>query len=267
MSKKPTNTSTKLTNTSTVTKSRSKKNNRSSFCSKYYVFWKPYDVLSQFKPAQGSSADTLASYIDVKDIYPMGRLDRDSEGLLLLSDDGLLQHKLCDPRFEHWRSYLVQVEKVPNADALEKLRTGVVIKGQLTRPAQVTLLEQEPDLPSRNPPIRVRKTVETAWLHLSLTEGMNRQVRRMTAAVGHPTLRLVRHSIRLNQHLEITLNGLEQGQMRAFNQDEREAVNTVKQKQAQRATRRARPTQKGPKKAQKPKPHNIRNNKKGKHND
>lgn len=204
----------------------------------YYVFWKPYDVLSQFTSAAGSSADTLASYVKVKDIYPVGRLDRDSEGLLILSDDGLFQHKLCDPRFEHWRTYLVQVERKPDENALEKLRLGVVIKGQLTRPAHVELLEEAPDLPVRHPPIRKRKNIETAWLRLSLSEGMNRQVRRMTAAVGYPTLRLVRESIRLSSKVLITLNDLEPGQLRVFNQSELAAVNVVKNRQAQRTIRR-----------------------------
>ena len=212
----------------------------------YYVFWKPYDVLSQFTPAQGSNAQTLASFIPTKDIYPVGRLDRDSEGILLLSDDGLFQHKLCDPRFEHWRTYLVQVERIPNDEALEKLRTGVVIKGQLTRPAQVMLLNESPDLPARLPPIRARKTVDTAWLRLSLTEGMNRQVRRMTAAVGHPTLRLVRESIQLSPDVQISIKSLKSGEIRAFNQSELAATHSVKKRKARRTIQRKKTTNKHP---------------------
>ena len=210
----------------------------------YYVFWKPYDVLSQFTPAHGSSAQTLASFIRIKDIYPVGRLDRDSEGILLLSDDGLFQHKLCDPRFEHWRTYLVQVERIPNDEALDKLRTGVVIKGQLTRPAQVMILNESPDLPARMPPIRVRKTVDTAWLRLSLTEGMNRQVRRMTAAVGHPTLRLVRESIQLSPDVQISIKSLKPGEIRSFNQSELAATHSVKKRKARRTIQRKKTTNK-----------------------
>ena len=194
----------------------------------YYAFWKPFNVLSQFTPAHGSNAETLSTYISIKDIYVAGRLDRDSEGLLLLSNDGLFQHKLCDPRFEHWRTYLVQVERTPTEEALRTLREGVLLKGILTKPARVSLLETEPKLPPRIPPIRTRKTVNTAWLRLSLTEGKNRQVRRMTAAVGFPTLRLVRESISLDEQTVIDLTELKPGEMRRFVDTEREGVTRLR---------------------------------------
>ena len=158
---------------------------------RYLIFNKPYGVLSQFS----GDAVTLKNYISVRGVYPVGRLDRDSEGLLLLTNDGPFQHRLSNPRFEHPRTYWVQVERMPDERALEHLRRGVVIQGFHTRPAQVRLLPQEPALPPRNPPIRFRKNVSTAWIELILIEGKNRQVRRMTAAVGHPTLRLVRVAI------------------------------------------------------------------------
>lgn len=204
----------------------------------YIAFWKPYDVLSQFTPAKNSTANTLSSFITIPHIYPVGRLDRDSEGLLLLSNDGLFQHKLCDPRFEHWRTYLVQIEGIPSIESLECLSQGVEIKGQLTRHAKVTLLTNEPVLPPRTPPIRERKTVPTSWLRISLTEGMNRQVRRMTAAVGHPTLRLVREEIDLNDDLSITLEELKPGEYRHFTTMEIKALQSLKKKKPSRSTRR-----------------------------
>lgn len=160
----------------------------------YLLFHKPYGVLCQFTP-DGSGKPTLADFIPVPRVYPAGRLDHDSEGLLLLTDDGALQHRWSDPRYAHPRSYFVQVERVPDGNALALLRDGVVIQGQRTRPAEVRLLDAEPALPPRDPPIRFRKSVPVAWLELTLREGRNRQVRRMTAAVGHPTLRLVRVAI------------------------------------------------------------------------
>ena len=129
------------------------------------------------------------------DVYPVGRLDADSEGLLLLTNDNRLKHRMLDPRFGHPRTYLVQIERRPSSEALEKLRNGVVIEGRRTRPARAEILDAEPDLPPRPKPIRFRKTVTTAWLRLTLTEGRNRQVRKMTAAVGHPTLRIVRTAL------------------------------------------------------------------------
>lgn len=174
---------------------------------RYLLFHKPYGVLSQFTPA--GDKPTLQDYIDVPDVYTVGRLDADSEGLLLLTDDGRLQHRLTDPKFQHPRTYWVQIENIPDEAALLQLRTGITIQNYRTRPAQARLIEQEPDLPPRQPPIRERKSIPTAWLELTLTEGKNRQVRRMTAAVGFPTLRLVRVSIG-----QINLAGLAPGAWR-----------------------------------------------------
>ncbi|MBZ0300023.1 MAG: pseudouridine synthase [Anaerolineae bacterium] len=167
-------------------------------------FWKPYGVLTKFTDEEGRP--TLADYIDLPDIYAAGRLDMDSEGLLLLTDDTRLNHRLTEPKFEHPRTYWVQVERIPDEQALDQLRRGVEIKGGRTRPAQVRLLDSPPDIPERPVPIRFRKNVPDCWLELTLTEGRNRQVRRMTAVVGHPTLRLVRWAIG-----PITLEGLEPG--------------------------------------------------------
>ncbi len=175
-----------------------------------YRFWKPYNVLTKFTDAE--QRPTLADYVSIPDIYAAGRLDRDSEGLLLLTDDGALSHRLTDPRFAHPRTYWAQVERVPDAAALERLRAGVDLhdKGKkwTTRPAQAELLAAPPDLPERSEPIRYRKNVPTAWIALTITEGRNRQVRRMTAAVGYPTLRLVRWRIG-----SITLAGLQPGDL------------------------------------------------------
>ncbi|HET7300754.1 MAG TPA: pseudouridine synthase [Oleiagrimonas sp.] len=155
---------------------------------------KPWGVLCQFRDPEGRP--TLADYVKQKDVYAAGRLDRDSEGLLLLTDDGKLQHRLTDPRHKQPKTYLVQVERLPDAAALDALRRGVMLKDGMTRPAEVRLLPAEPDgLWPRDPPVRFRQNVPTAWLELVIREGRNRQVRRMTAAVDHPTLRLIRTRI------------------------------------------------------------------------
>ena len=163
------------------------------------LFNKPFGVLSQFSGGRpGAEAaglrDTLAGHIDLPGVYPAGRLDRDSEGLLLLTDDGRLQARIADPRFKLPKTYLVQVEGLPDDAALQALRDGVSLKDGPTRPAGAERIAP-PDLWPRDPPVRMRKTVPDCWLRLTLREGRNRQVRRMTAAVGHPTLRLVRWSI------------------------------------------------------------------------
>ncbi|WP_071592160.1 pseudouridine synthase [Baaleninema simplex] len=176
---------------------------------RYLLFYKPYDVLCQFTDNSDAPRRTLKEYIDVPSVYPVGRLDRDSEGLLLLTDDGSLKHRLLDPKFGKSRAYWVQVERVPDEASLQRLRDGVTIRQYRTRPARVRRLAIAPDLPPRHPPIRFRKNVPTCWLEMSLTEGRNRQVRRMTAAVGHPTLRLVRVAVE-----NLTLDALQPGQWR-----------------------------------------------------
>lgn len=160
---------------------------------KYILFNKPYAVLSQFTPDEGKQS--LKDFRFPKNIYPVGRLDFDSEGLLLLTDDNEVKHKLTDPKFELPKTYLAQIERIPTEESLQQLRDGVMIEGKKTKPAIVRLLTEEPHLPPRSVPIRFRKTVPTAWIELTIREGRNRQVRKMTAAVGHPTLRLVRIKI------------------------------------------------------------------------
>ncbi|HKN85596.1 MAG TPA: pseudouridine synthase [Nitrospiraceae bacterium] len=157
------------------------------------AFNKPYGVLPCFTDAQGRP--TLADYVNMPDVYAAGRLDLDSEGLMLLTSDGALAHYITDPQHKLPKVYLVQVERIPNDEALEKLRQGVVLNGKRTRPAEVQRLPEPLDVPERPVPIRFRKSVPTAWLRITLREGLNRQIRRMTAAVGHPTLRLVRIAI------------------------------------------------------------------------
>jgi 23S rRNA pseudouridine2457 synthase len=189
---------------------------------KYILFYKPYEVLCQFTDENGRS--TLKDYIPIPNIYSVGRLDRDSEGLLLLTDNGQLQHRLGHRQFAHPRTYWVQVERIPDLNALEKLRQGLPIQDYSTRPAIVNLLDFEPDLPPREPPIRYRKSVPTAWLEITLTEGRNRQVRRMTAAVGYPTLRLIRTAITIDKNNKLCLTELQPGQWREVTEKERKAL-------------------------------------------
>ena len=173
------------------------------------LFNKPYGVLSQFTDRAGEAArSTLSDYIDRPGVYPAGRLDRDSEGLLLLTDDGRLQSRIADPRFKLAKTYLAQVEGEPDEAALERLRRGVVLNDGPTRPALAQRIEA-PALWPRDPPVRFRKSVPDCWLKLTIREGRNRQVRRMTAAVGFPTLRLVRWSVG-----EWTVEGLAVGAWR-----------------------------------------------------
>jgi len=160
------------------------------------LFNKPYGVLSQFtdKGTAGSPRPTLSAFIDAPGVYPAGRLDRDSEGLLLLTDDGALQARIAEPRFKMPKTYLVQVEGDVSDEALTRLRRGVQLNDGMTRPAEAERIDDPPLWP-RDPPVRFRKSVPDGWLRLTIREGRNRQVRRMTAAVGHPTLRLVRWRI------------------------------------------------------------------------
>jgi 23S rRNA pseudouridine2457 synthase len=155
------------------------------------AFNKPFGVLSQFT-RDASGRRTLAEFGFPKRVYPIGRLDADSEGLLLLSDEPEWNHRLLHPRYAHEREYWAQIEKIPDAAALRRLEAGLQIQGRTTLPARVWTLEPQPEIPTRDPPIRFRKTVPTCWLGLELVEGKNHQVRRMTAAIGCPTLRLIR---------------------------------------------------------------------------
>ncbi|OCC25392.1 pseudouridine synthase [Croceicoccus estronivorus] len=176
--------------------------------SRLILFNKPYGVLSQFtdRGTEGTKRATLSDFIDIPGVYPAGRLDRDSEGLLLLTDDGRLQARIADPRFKMPKTYLVQVEGDVSQASLDQLRRGVQLKDGMAHAEQVERIP-EPRLPPRIPPVRFRKTVPDCWLKLTIREGRNRQVRRMTAAVNHPTLRLVRWRIG-----NWTLEGIEPGE-------------------------------------------------------
>ena len=185
------------------------------------VLFKPYDVLCQFSDVEGR--DTLKAFVPIPGVYPVGRLDRDSEGLLILTDDGRLSHRLTDPRFAHPKTYLVQVERIPSPRALAALRRGVDLNDGRTRPARVELLVEPPALPDRSAPIRFRKNVPTAWLRLTIREGRNRQVRRMTAAVEHPTLRLVRVAIG-----PVSLGDLAAGHWRELTAEELAALRAIR---------------------------------------
>lgn len=180
---------------------------------------KPYGVLSQFTPEPGSRWRTLADFKLPAGVYAVGRLDADSEGLLLLSDEPGLNSRLLDPEQAHRREYWAQVERVPDALALAKLARGILLGDYTTRPCVVRLLDPAPVIPPRHPPIRQRKNVTDCWISLELTEGKNRQVRRMTAAVGHPTLRLIR--VRIGG---FELDSLTSGKWRELTVNEREQV-------------------------------------------
>jgi 23S rRNA pseudouridine2457 synthase len=181
----------------------------------YFITYKPFGVLTQFS-GEGPTLATLGEF--PKEVYPVGRLDKDSEGLLLLTDDKSLNHQLLNPRFAHQRTYYVQVEGIPTPEALAQLQAGVTIqvdgKAYRTKPAVAKLLEDAPILPDRDPPIRYRASIPDRWLALTLIEGKNRQVRKMTAAVGFPTLRLVRYSME-----KITLDGMGVGEVRELSQE------------------------------------------------
>ena len=179
---------------------------------KYIKFYKPFDVLSQFTPEDGARA--LNEFNLPPGVYAAGRLDKDSEGLLLLTDDGPFIEKMLNPKSHEEKTYWVQVEGIPTNEAIRKLCLGVQIQDYMTRPAKVRLLEGEPNLPPRDPPIRVRKNIPTSWLEVKIVEGKNRQVRRMTAAIGFPTLRLVRVAIG-----EIRLHDLAPGEFKDISHD------------------------------------------------
>jgi 23S rRNA pseudouridine2457 synthase len=177
----------------------------------YFIIYKPYLVQSQFSPVDGKK--TLADFFDVpKDVYPVGRLDHDSEGLLILTNDKQLNHRLLHPSFQHEREYWVQVDGAITGVAIQQLQNGVTIsidgKKHQTLPCKVSVFENEPSVPVRNPPIRFRKEIPAPWIRMVLKEGKNRQVRRMTAQVGFPTLRLIRYRIE-----NITMEGLQPGDL------------------------------------------------------
>ena len=177
----------------------------------YFIIYKPYLVQSQFSPVDGKK--TLADFFDVpKDVYPVGRLDHDSEGLLILTNDKQLNHRLLHPSFQHEREYWVQVDGAITGVAIQQLQNGVTIsidgKKHQTLPCKVSVFENEPSVPVRNPPIRFRKEIPAPWIRMVLKEGKNRQVRRMTAQVGFPTLRLIRYRIE-----NITIDGLQPGDL------------------------------------------------------
>jgi 23S rRNA pseudouridine2457 synthase len=191
---------------------------------RYLLLNKPYGVLCAFTDPDherrgAEKRSTLADYIEVPGVYPAGRLDFDSEGLLLLTDDGWLIHRLGHPRYQHPKTYLVQVEGAPGDEVLIELGKGPLVKGRKTAPTHVMLLPEPPDLPPRSKPIRYRKSVPTAWLRLVLTEGKKRQVRHMTAAVGYPTLRLVRVGIG-----PLELGALQPGEWRDLVSEELDAL-------------------------------------------
>ena len=182
---------------------------------RYFIIYKPFGVVSQFS-GEGPTLASLGAF--PKEVYPVGRLDKDSEGLLLITDDKWLNHHLLNPRFGHQRTYFAQVEGIPTPDALKQLQSGVTInvdgKDYRTKPAIAKIIDPAPTLPDRDPPIRYRASIPDTWVSLTLIEGKNRQVRKMTAAVGFPTLRLVRFSME-----KITIEGMQSGEVREMEQD------------------------------------------------